>query len=330
MLARRTEILINGRADLNQYVKSFKYSDTIKNEGDTCEITLADVDKSFLNGAANLKGVSFDLALKRENQIWRIGNFEVDKVTNKFPPSECTLALNSVPQSAGRGEDKHKSWEQTNLSAVASDIAAQCGLSLFYDAEDFEIKRLEQSGEPDLKFLKRICQNYGLSVKVHDKKLIVFSEERYESKAAVQSISSDDARLINFSATASATDIHGGAEVSFSSNNISEWLFGFFGGNLFKGSFGGGSGSGNLNIVEKVNNQSEAETLAKSNLREKNKNEWTANLTLVGDFNFVAGINIELVKFGLHSGKYILERVDHNLNEQGYTVKINCRKCLSY
>lgn len=331
--ARQILVQING-VDVS-HLKSVKYSDTIKGEADTCEIVLEDADKNFLNGAGNLRGARLEVTLinTENNAAWRLGSFEVDKVQNKFPPSECTLKLNSIPNSAGaRGILHFDSWEKTKLSSVAASVAARAGLMLFYDApENPEVKRIEQSGEPDLAFLKRICKNYALSVKVHDGKLIIFDESLYEKKPPVGTISINDSRLISFSAEGSASDIYSGANVSYKNNNVVDYLFALFGvKDLFKSSFSGGNIGQMLEINERVNSESEAKKLAQSKTRDKNKKEWTANLTLKGDFNFAAGNTLQLENFGIHSGKYIIDRADHNISDSGYISTLGLHKCLAY
>lgn len=72
-----------------------------------------------------------------------------------------------------------------------------------------------------------------------------------------------------------------------------------------------------------------AESQAQASLRDKNKNEWTCVLTIVGNTQVVDGTIFEVEDFGQFDGKYIAYEVSHNI-DGGYTTKIKGRKVLGY
>ena len=81
---------------------------------------------------------------------------------------------------------KSRAWEKQNISAIAKKIADAAKLELFFDSDDDPVfDRQDQSRESDLKFLSRLCSENGLSVKVTDTQLVVFSKEKYEKKDPV-------------------------------------------------------------------------------------------------------------------------------------------------
>ena len=53
----------------------------------------------------------------------------------------------------------------------------------------------------------------------------------------------------------------------------------------------------------------------------------TASFSLYGDFNFAAGVLVELKNFGKFDGKYIITKAGHKLGG-GYTSDLELRKCL--
>ena len=77
----------------------------------------------------------------------------------------------------------------------------------------------------------------------------------------------------------------------------------------------------------KVTSQAEALELAKCQLRQRNKGETTAEFTLVGDVDYVAGITVTVYGYGEFDGKYIVEQAQHSITG-GYKVQIKLRSVL--
>ena len=314
-------------------LKSFKYLDNL-DEADTVEIVLADNEHNFIKSAAiPARGSEIPVKLINGLESLNCGTFEIDEISYRTPPSELTLKLNSISGSAElRGTGKNRSWELTTLEKICADIANGSELQLFYDVETIEIKRAEQAGESDLSFLKKLCKKNGVNLKIHDGRLIIFDAAKYENLAAVDEISYDDARLLSFDTRATLNDIYSSANTNFAVNGLTEWLGSFFGlsADLIGTVFEGGSGGGRLVINERVESQAESEKLAASKLREKNKKEFTCNLKIIGDFNFLAGNNLELKDFGIFSGKFQIKKATHSLNQGGYVTNLQLEKCLNY
>lgn len=353
MLARNLTVNLytggaNWGAQIAKFIKSVKYSDTIEEKADTVEIVLADNEHQFLKGGLPPKGTEVSIEIVKHN--WNsqdfanqsslklpLGTFEVDAVKYQFPPSQLVLKLNSIPAKAElRGIARNKSWEETTLQRIAADIAGRAGLQLFYDADEVEIKRAEQSDEADLPFLLRLCKNAGLNLKVADKKLIIFEALKYENKSPVIVLdyNNNPPIILKLDAETTANAIYQDAQVNYKSNNVAEWLWALFGGNDFFQSTANiagltdGGGAGVLNINEKVNNEAEAQRLARGKLREENKKEWKLTLNLMGSFSFLAGNVFELRGYGIYNGRYICDSTNHTMGENGYTTQVTAHKCL--
>ena len=83
-----------------------------------------------------------------------------------------------------------------------------------------------------------------------------------------------------------------------------------------------------LEVNEKVKTIAEAEKLAKKKLREKNCQEVTATISMVGDFRLMASNTVQLQGFHKFDAKYIIAKASHGLNG-GYVVNMDLRKCLN-
>ena len=310
-------------------MKKFSFTDNT-DEADTAELTFFDEERKLMRGLIP-RDSKIKLQLRDGNLQFDCGIFELDKIGCKGVPSECTFKLNSVSNSAGlRGTEKNKAWENTNLKKIAGDIASESGLTLLYEAEEISINRAEQNSS-DLSFLKKLCKNHGLNLKIYGGKLIIFDAKKYEDKAAVGEIFHGDNRLLSYSFDANAVDIYSTANTNFSGGgSVTNWLLDLWGVNdLISTSFDSGSSGNVLTINEKVDSLADAEKLSQSKLREKNKNEWTANLNLAGNFDYAAGNNLELSDFGIYSGKYCIDTATHSLSN-GYTTQLKLHKVLNY
>ena len=348
MKARNTTIKIySGGSDVTALypLESFKYSSSIDGEADTVEMELADVKRVILENRLPARGSAFTFVIYKNSWNSKIltenapslslplGCFELDEI-NYSSPSKLTLKLTSVPNRAGlRGIERDRSYEETNLQKIAADIAGRAGLRLNYAVnEEIKINRAEQSGESDLSFLEKLCKNNGLNLKLYDNQIVIFDAAEIEKNAPVIEITPDLPIIIRHSFKVKSADVYDSAAVSFLPNGIGE-IAGLFG-DIFESIFGekttSDSGDNILKINQKTRSTAESERLAKSKLREKNKKEFTLNLTVSGSFSFVAGNTFTIKNFGdLFDGKYICDRVDHEIGSNGgYTTQVQAHKVL--
>lgn len=132
----------------------------------------------------------------------------------------------------------------------------------------------------------------------------------------------DTSPILRFSARGTLQDVYKSAEVVYAHEKHEE---------IFQGKFDDpNKKSGKvLKINKKVDSQAEAETLAKNELRQKNKKETTISLETVGDFCLLAGNVVELKSFRKFDGRYLIEKARHEIGK-GYEVKLDLRRCLDY
>ena len=77
-----------------------------------------------------------------------------------------------------------------------------------------------------------------------------------------------------------------------------------------------------IHLVKRATSMSEAQRLAESELKKRNKLKIDGNLTLVGDVSLCAGQNVDLRGFGWFDGKYSIEESSHQLNPYRTSIKI--------
>ena len=182
---------------LDKYILGWTYTDNLSGQADDLQITLEDTAQLWIGPWMPEKGAGVTAKIVRQN--WEqegvadtlpAGYFEIDEIDMTLVPSVVTIKALSVPQSKSlRGQQKNRAWEKTKLSVIARDIAKKSGLKLFYDVDDDpEYDRVEQTGETDLEFLSRLCNDDALALKVTGTSIVIADEQKYEKKAPVATI----------------------------------------------------------------------------------------------------------------------------------------------
>ena len=313
--------------DLSPFLREIRYVDNLSGEADSLELSLADVEKLFINDWAIERGSTLAVTLIKTNwngddeETLELGEFETDEINWSYPPSVMRLKANSVPQNSFlRQVDESKSFEHVKLSKIAQDIADAAQMELFFEAEDVEIEGAEKGEQSALTFLENLCKKNYLSLKVSDNQIIIFDEKKLDEAEPVLTIKAGDALLKKISIKATLTEIYKACEVNYQHGKHAEKY-------SAKVDDPTKTSGKTLKINRKVNSQAEAEKLAENELREKNKKENTLTLTCAGDFRLVAGNVLELKDFGVFDRNWLIEKATHSIGS-GYEVRLECRKCL--
>lgn len=338
MNTRRTElsVLYEGKdisEQLSPYLMAWTYTDNLSGQVDDICITLEDRATRWLNSWMPSKGSTLKVSIIKKN--WEgytgtskknIGKFEIDTITAAGEPTEVTIAAMAVPESAAiRKEQKSKAWENATLKKVAGDIAAQNKMKLIFKSSDTQKKdRYEQDNETDLQFLRRLCNDEGLCLKISNKNLVILDEADYEGKKESATITRDnsgaDKRITvkEWQAISTICDVYKSCRVEHTDKEKKKAIKATF--SPPKAPKTGKT----LVIKQDVKTHAEALRLAKKSLREKNKEANKINLTVLSTMHIDAGMTFRLARFGKFNGKYIAYTVIHS----GGQTKLSLRKCL--
>ena len=305
--------------DLSPFLTAFTFTDNSGSKADDISLTLQDKDSLWLNEWTPSKADTISADIISDNVTLHCGEFHVDQIDYSLPPHTLTIKAVSVSVSGKARYEKHnKAWENITLSAIANDIANQNDLTLFYDAADYDIERREQIHMADLPFIESLCSSFGLNVKVSDGKLIVYSESDYEAHDSVSTITPESNGLLSAKFTSKSAKIFRKARVKYHHPVKNETYEAEYEDENEEGS------EEDLEIYTHVDSQAQAESVAKESLAKNNSKEITANITMTGSPDFLAGTNITLSGFGMFSGKYSAETVTHNLSS-GWTVSLSLK-----
>lgn len=329
-------------ADISKYLKSISYTDNLSGEADDLQITLEDKAGLWQSTWMPEKGALLDVMLQQKYwqtlsalpQSLRLGLFEIDEITSSGYPSEVQIKAVSVPDNNTlRGTEGSRSWEKAKLQVIANDIASAAGMSLFWDTEENPVlDRAEQTEQSDLSFLYAICKDKGLALKISDKKIIIFDEAKYEAEKAKITIVKPGTVYkkesgmkylfvgTGYSLRTKIRDIYAACRVSYQQGSSKS--------NIEATYTAAGKKGKTLQVNEQVESVAEALDLAKKRLREKNKDEVTGSLNMLGNFVLLSGVTVDLLGFGAFDGKYLITRASHDIGS-GYTTNIDVRRCLN-
>jgi len=261
--------------------------------------TADDAPKHKISG--DFKGVKISAVIIQKNwesdgkdRVLDCGVFEVDDIDaagGGGQASRVTIKATALPHSSTvRTERKTKAWENIKLSAIASEIANKNSLkSMFLAAFDPLYSRREQIQTSDIVFLQGLCKNAGISLKVTAGVIVLFDEADFEKKESVRKIKrgESDIKTYRFSTSSNDTN-YSKCRVSYTdpaSGQTIEYTY------VPSDSI---PDNPTLEINEKVETVEEARRLAMNRLRQKNKTEYKANFTLVGDAGLVAGVTAQV------------------------------------
>ena len=340
-LARRTTVKIYFEGvdiskDLSKYLLSLSFTDNEEDETDDISVTIDDREgkwiKDWLNSDKRAsKGAEIHVMIVQKNpytdgkdKVLDCGVFEVDTVNYTGPPQKLTIKATSIPYKVPLRQTRYnRVWENTTLKNMAQKIARKSRFEFMYlSNSNLVYKRKEQINMTDIAFLKKMCKQAGISLKVTSKTIVLFDAADYEGKSEVKKIKAGKGNIISYSfSTKTADTAYSSCRVLYTDPDTKETIEGIY-------TPANANADGQvLEIKQKVSSVEEAEELAKKFLRDKNKGETTAEFTLVGDVDYVAGITVRVYGYGEFNGKYIVEQANHSITG-GYKVQIKLRSCL--
>ena len=306
--------------DIAPYLTQFSFTDNSGGKADDISFTLEDRDGLFISSWYPEKGSKIKAVIIKIDgshaEALPCGEYEIDQIDFAAPPRTLTIKAISTAISKNMRHEKHnKSWENISLQAIAAELASANNLKLYYDGDNPFYERKTQSGISDLEFLKALCDDAGLSLKVHDMKLIIYDTEKNSERDSVTEINIADKNLLTWKFSSKSTKIYKSAKVSYHDPVKDE---------TFTGEFHDGNEEGCdeiLELNERVESNAQAISLAEKRLLQANSGEVKASISTIGNVDFLAGNNLTLSGFGVFDGKYTIEKVTHSLGS-GYTSSL--------
>lgn len=324
---------------LEPYLISLEYSDQAEGKSDEIRIDLHDRDGKWIGGWLPAKGTVIAATIRCRDWWGRghdatlaCGSFVCDEMSISGPPAKISIKGVSASLSGPlRETSRSEGWGGYSLKGVAAQIAKRHGMELYYDAEPHPFSRQDQRGESDLAFLQRLAEDRGVALKVREGRLVLFDAAAAEARPAA----------LAFHRTSSADGLLAVAEYEF--RRASEGT-GYASakiqyhdpsaGELYDETFAPDDATAapdgkTLDLDLRAESPADARALARGKLRQANKNELTGSFSVMGHPGLVAGITVEMVDFGLFSGRYFVTKTTHSLGAK-YTTRAEIRRVLGY
>lgn len=349
--------------DLGPDLLSFTYVDKETAEADEVTITLKDPDGTWAgrwrpDGGEMVRAFiqSGDVeAAKRELYC---GRFFVDSLRASGAPRTCEIKAVSIPMNTPiRRKPKTRAWEKKSLKAIAQSIAKAAKVDLLFDSEvNPTFDRVDQSAESDLKFLLKLCEENGLSLKLTDEKIVIFDQASYESKKPVETIVLGESPVLSWDFESAQSESYKSVTVNYrdpkTKKKSSAGKFDLnakpSGELIDPGQFRlDGSAPAKTNkavfsytytdpdadengqefvLKKRAKSAADAKRLAKAKMRQLNLRRVTGSMTVIGDTRFVAGVVVAVEGFGSFDGNFVIEQADHSVSGSGYTTALSLRR----
>lgn len=311
---------------------SIDITDNESESSDDLQIKLADADGKWVRRwltdtiyeGAKLRGMNIEvwMGVRKGNSVvqQKAGTFLLDSVKAGGPPAQVTIKATSLPMAGGiRDEKRDKAWENYTLEGIAGEIAGKAGLSLVYDAPTHTYERREQNDMADLPFLRALCREAGLSLKICDMQMCVFDTAAYAKQPSVMSITFGDGQYTKWNLETGSKDIsYDSCIVRYAHPEK-----GLIEGSATSEKYEDNEDHNQLVITNRrVESEGEAQEIAAQELRLKNEFGECATFTFPGNPGLMAGMNIDLVDFGYWTGKHPIKYAKHKLSSSGYTTEV--------
>lgn len=330
MKTRKVELNIiyqgkNITEQIKDYIESLSYIDVASGASDSISLQLNNLDKKWINEWMPEKGDEIIVEIKIKNretegveEVVPCGIFMSDDISFSGSPLICSIKATSVLQNEGfKAQKRTKTWEKLTVFQIASEIATNANVELYYEANEILIDTIEQLEEADSKFLFGLCKSYGLAMKVFAKKICIFDVEIYEQKEPVVTLKPENITKWSYNTTLSGS--YTGVKLSYSNPKNDEEITVEF-----------GEKTRVLELNEKVDNYVDAERKAKARLHEENKKMNTLEITMPANPKIIASSMIAVKELGKLNGNYYVEQIRHKIDgKSAYIMSLSARKILT-
>lgn len=317
---------------LEDYLSSISYTDNEEEAADDLQLALEDREGNWINNwleQTGGKGLRVEAKIIQEEDGQKkglyCGKFQIDNITSSGPPDKVTIKAVSIPSDVKlSSEKKSKAWEKIKLSEIGNEIAKKNKLGYLFDSStNPKYERREQSKKTDIEFLRELCKDAGVNLKITGNKLVLFDAAKYEKQKPVGTIIKGRWEVFSYRFATNMKDTgYSSCEVTYTDSKTKKTI---------KGKFENPKKSRAQKVLKvntKVSSVAEANELARKQLREKNKNETQANMEVLGNVYFVAGAIVKIQGWGLYDGTYIIQSASHSVSSSGYKTSLSIRKIL--
>lgn len=312
---------VNISADVSNDLIGFTYTDNESGTPDDIDITLKNEHGRWSDDWLPTLGDKLNVSLLQDGRgaggPLACGTFTLDQFDVSWGNgSTVSLKGVSVPSEKSiRRTTKSRGWEVVKLSEIAADIASTGGLKLTYATPiDPLYDRKDQTNISDLQFLKKLCNEEALNIKITNDQIVIFDPQEMDKKDPIRTIVIGTNNVLSAKFSTQNHDTYSESTVEYSDPKTGKK-------ETYTEKSDKIKDGKPLKTVTRASSPTEAQRKAKAKLYEANRKEVTGTLTLVGDTSLVAGEVISIIGAGKFDGKYKINKSTHGLSG-GYITSL--------
>ena len=304
------------------YLASFQYKDVASGSSDSISLELFDRDCRWIGKWFPQKGDLLQPTIQTVNWIgegqqlsFPCGAFRVDDFSFTGGPLKLNMEAVAVPadNSGFKATNRTTTYEATTLEEIGQTITKRAGISLFFEAVDISVEKVEQSNQNDCAFYTDLVEKFGLAVKIYNDKVVVFSEADYEDKEPKAILTPADFEPA-WSWNTEVTGTYTGVKYQYTNSDKNK---------TFTVTAGGGSRI--LTVNEPADNLTEATAIALAAVNNANKSTTAMSITMMARPGLIASDCVQISGLKRLDGKYYIEQITHSLGG-GYKMSLKLRK----
>lgn len=312
----------NASGQIGSDLSAFQYKDVASGTSDSIGLDLNDRDHRWIGAWFPQKGDLLQPTIQTRNWTgdgqqlnFPCGTFRVDDFGFNGGPIRLHLDAVAVPaeNSGFKATERTETYETTTLKEIGQTITGRSGISLFFEAPDVAIEKVEQSKQNDCAFYTDLVEKYGLAIKIYNDKVVVFSEAVYEAKAPKAILTPADFDP-GWSWDTSVTGTYTGVKYQYTNSDKNKTF-----------TVTAGSGDRILTVNEPADNLTEATAIALAAVNNANKGTTTMTITMMARPGLIASDCVEIRGLKRLDGKYYIVQITHSLGG-GYKMTLDLRR----
>lgn len=279
-------------------------SDRHGGKADDVKVVFLDKDRLWLQWDPQ-----FDDEIEITENGFSSGVMFIDEL--KITNGKYIINAKSVPSKAK--DFNNKEWYNISFREIFKSLSNDIGLGIdYYDIGDITYKYLEMKDKTNLQFLNELCILEGNSLKIVDKKIIIYNEYMLEKSTSVKSFTiSDFIGEYNFIKNSAIS--YRKCIVRYYDNDNS----------LNSSEYQDNSILGGTFIYPKIlDNKADSDRFSKNILRYFNKNVVTGTFNVKLDTTISAGNVIELRGLSSLNDNYFITEAVHNITKKVSVFKV--------
>ena len=282
---------------------------------DTVELSLDDRNNKIAWPEKNAQ-LKISIGFKNKGLV-SMGTYIVDELEHTGPPATLTIRAKAADMIASLKSPQTRSWDEVKLGDLITSIATKHGLTAKVSSSLASIKlsHLTQTQESDLHLLTRLAKNYDAITKPVSGCLIFLTQG--EAKAAsgqeLPATTINANKIINHRMVQSER---------YQYKSVKSYWHDI--GTATKYSVIAGHSEPAYTLRQTYNNADDAKHAAQAKLKAFNRGVGMLSLTLIGQLTLQAASKIILTNIREPiAGEWLITRVLHQLNAQGFTTQLD-------